>query len=421
VTALARVFRTEPLELALLDGVNAPTEDAALRAQTIVCSGSLTADAHLILPHRDGVAWTIVNATVGGFSVIVRGPTGGSATVPHPAACNVVTDGTNFRLVGAAGSSGGGYTVTTNSFTMPAVSSSVTIPVANSDWMAVGQVVFVSGAGYFRVASKASSVSASLTNLGWTGNASPGATITTAKLVSSGGEIGATGPAGPAGAGATPVIVPCTGTISLSPQRKQVVVVVSPAADTIITLPDLSDPLTEDGDEVQVVLSFTSTDKHIGIVGFDEDLVDDANAVQYQHLRDWTNCSVTYRNFDGSWLSVATHSKESQKVYWYTGDLTNTPPSPRLGKRTRVILADTEVGDFSVLLPRENIDGRPVYDGDEITFIYKYQDDDFSCRIHDGEDGGIMYDGAGSDSWLLHPGEAITLVYDQVTDKYHPC
>ncbi len=244
MTALARVFRTEPLELALADGVNAPAEDAALRALTVTCTGALTADAHLVLPLREGVHWIVVNATSGGYAVIVRGPTGSSATVPHPSACEVVCDGDGFRLVGSSGSSAGGYTLTTGAFTVPGVSSSVTVDVGSSDWMAVGQAVYVAGAGYYRVASKADSLSTSLTNLGWTGNASPSTVVATAKLVTSAGELGATGPAGPAGSSATaePVEVlakTASYALTTADAGKLVKFTFDDAADVYATLPDL--------------------------------------------------------------------------------------------------------------------------------------------------------------------------------------
>lgn len=103
---------------------------------------------------------------------------------------------------GAAGSNGSNginsFTTTTAGFTMPAVSASVTVAVADSTWMAIGQVVYVTTAGYFSVNSTPTTASASLTNLGYTGNAAPTTVIGNTKTVSPGGVKGADGAAGSA-------------------------------------------------------------------------------------------------------------------------------------------------------------------------------------------------------------------------------
>lgn len=110
------------------------------------------------------------------------------------------TPGTWTEIDGGTGTPGlNAFTTTTASFTMPAVSSSVTVAVAQSTFMAVGQVLFVFGAGFFQVASVPDSTHTSLTNLGYSGNASPTSTIATAAKVSPSGLIGATGAAGAAG------------------------------------------------------------------------------------------------------------------------------------------------------------------------------------------------------------------------------
>ena len=61
---------------------------------------------------------------------------------------------------GEAGTSGGNaYTETTGNFTVPATGNTETILVENSDWMVIGQVVYIEDAGYFEVISKAASTS----------------------------------------------------------------------------------------------------------------------------------------------------------------------------------------------------------------------------------------------------------------------
>lgn len=79
------------------------------------------------------------------------------------------------------------FTITSADFVVPAISSPVTVTVNDSTWMVVGQNVFVQGAGYFSVASKPSSTSASLTYLDYSGNTAAGNTITAGAGVSPAG------------------------------------------------------------------------------------------------------------------------------------------------------------------------------------------------------------------------------------------
>lgn len=105
------------------------------------------------------------------------GPTG-----PAGAACVPCADGIDA------------FTLTTGSgFTQPAVSSNVTVDVGNSDWMGVGQKIFVQTGGYYDVVSKPSSLQVILTNLGYTGNAAPAAGIASGVKVSPGGVKGTNG------------------------------------------------------------------------------------------------------------------------------------------------------------------------------------------------------------------------------------
>lgn len=91
------------------------------------------------------------------------------------------------------------YTTLSTNFTQPAVSSAVTATVGSTAWMAVGEIIFVTNGGYYKVASVIDAVTVSITNLGYTGNASPTALITAGGLVTPGGVEGATGPAGSTG------------------------------------------------------------------------------------------------------------------------------------------------------------------------------------------------------------------------------
>lgn len=96
--------------------------------------------------------------------------------------------GTN-GVDGAAGSSA--FTTTTASFIQPAVAATVVVAVASTAWMAVGQIVFVQNGGHYQVTAIGSSISVTLSNLGYTGNAAPTTVIATAGKVSPSGAQGA--------------------------------------------------------------------------------------------------------------------------------------------------------------------------------------------------------------------------------------
>lgn len=120
--------------------------------------------------------------------------------------CAACPDPVVSQVPGPAGPPGGGgtngtngvnaYTVTTAQFTMPAVNATVSVPVAVSSWLAIGEVVFVQSAGYFSVNSVPDGTHGVLKNLGYTGNVAPTTVVATAQAVSPGGLIGVTGAAG---------------------------------------------------------------------------------------------------------------------------------------------------------------------------------------------------------------------------------
>lgn len=109
------------------------------------------------------------------------------------------TDGVGawFSFSGAGSSDPGqsAFTTTTASYTQPSVGSNVTVQVANSSWMAVGQTVFISGGGTYTVASIPSPASVSLTNLYET-NTAPNATIASLRMVVCSGIKGEDGDPG---------------------------------------------------------------------------------------------------------------------------------------------------------------------------------------------------------------------------------
>lgn len=104
---------------------------------------------------------------------------------------------------GAAGTNGvdgiNAFSSVTADFVQPAVDANVSVSVDVTDWVGVGQIVFVETGGYYEVISKGA-LSLVLKNLGYTANAAPAANIVATTLVSPAGEKGATGAAG-AGSG----------------------------------------------------------------------------------------------------------------------------------------------------------------------------------------------------------------------------
>lgn len=95
---------------------------------------------------------------------------------------------------GADGTDGvNAFTTTTAQFTMPAVSGSVSIEVLDSSWAVVGQVIYVQSTGYFSVASKPDATHISATNLGYSGNTSPGSNVSASRQVGPGGLKGTDG------------------------------------------------------------------------------------------------------------------------------------------------------------------------------------------------------------------------------------
>lgn len=88
------------------------------------------------------------------------------------------------------------FTSTTANFTQPSVAANVSVQVADSTWIVIGQELFIETGGYYLVVSKADSTHVTVKNRGYTGNASPGATI------SSSAHVGPAGIKGTDGSGA---------------------------------------------------------------------------------------------------------------------------------------------------------------------------------------------------------------------------
>lgn len=82
------------------------------------------------------------------------------------------------------------FTTTTANFTVPLVGQNVTVSVLNSTWMTVGQIVVIAGPANFSVVSTPTPTSVTLTFKGFTGDVSPGTTVTAGASVSPGGQQG---------------------------------------------------------------------------------------------------------------------------------------------------------------------------------------------------------------------------------------
>jgi hypothetical protein len=105
------------------------------------------------------------------------------------------TNGTD----GADGAPGlNAFTLTTANLTLPAVNSNVTVAVADTTWMAIGQNVFISDGikqGNFQVVAVISSTSVQLEFLGYPGDGAPGDAITSGANVSPAGLKSVVAPA----------------------------------------------------------------------------------------------------------------------------------------------------------------------------------------------------------------------------------
>lgn len=144
---------------------------------------------------------------------------------------------------GAAGIDGlNAFTETTADFTVPSVSSNVTINVSTAGqysglWGGVGQPVFIAGAGLYRVVSVTSSTM-TLTNTGGVNNAAPTTVISFPAKVSPGGEPGA----GTNGADGVAIIYQSTAINSPSPitnAYSNALSAITIPADTLGTVGDM--------------------------------------------------------------------------------------------------------------------------------------------------------------------------------------
>jgi hypothetical protein len=81
---------------------NVTPTPAQLAAQVISVTGTLTANAAVVLPLAAGATWIVANNTTGSFTLAVNGATGSGVTIPQGNAIGVYTDGTNFYATSAS-------------------------------------------------------------------------------------------------------------------------------------------------------------------------------------------------------------------------------------------------------------------------------------------------------------------------------
>ena len=139
-----------------------------------------------------------------------------SAALPNQGSgcCTPCDDVPNIQIPGATGAAGSdgddgsdgvnAFTLTTAAFTQPAVAGTETVPVNNSTWIVVGQILFITSGGYYQVTAVPTVNSVTVKNLGYTGSpvyTAPAASVASGSKVSPGGLLGLTTTTGVAGAG----------------------------------------------------------------------------------------------------------------------------------------------------------------------------------------------------------------------------
>lgn len=119
---------------------------------------------------------------------------------------------------GVSGSDGedgtNAFTTTVNAFNMPAGNGQAGVTVLSTEWMTVGQIVYVQTAGWMRVDAIPSPTTVNLTNLevggAYSENAAMGTVITGGSKVSPGGLQGPTGPSGRGALVEVPFLTPAS-------------------------------------------------------------------------------------------------------------------------------------------------------------------------------------------------------------------
>lgn len=147
---------------------------------------------------------------------------------------------------GADGADGiNAFTVTTATFTVPAVNSTTSITVGSTAWMAVGEPLFITTAGAYRVVSLIDDVTVSVRNLGLTGNAAASTVISIGSVVTPSGEVGTAGADGSGGSGSS--LTQIAGRVSLADSDTSKTVSLATSFFTPVVNVDLYIPSGGDG------------------------------------------------------------------------------------------------------------------------------------------------------------------------------
>ncbi len=163
------------------------------------------ASASVSVPITDTGAWMVVGQPVfiqtAGFYQVASGVSAGSISLTNLGLAGNAIPGTAIAAgaqISPAGTAGfDAYTLSTASFTIPGSGSNATLTVANVAWMNVGQIIYITNAGYYQVVSvNTTANTAVVQNLGYVGNPVSG-TVGPGAGVSPGGLQGSITPVSP--------------------------------------------------------------------------------------------------------------------------------------------------------------------------------------------------------------------------------
>ena len=133
-------------------------------------------------------------------NVMNTGATGNAAS------STLVASGSSVTVSGVSGPQGiqgpqgplgpvgqGAYTTLTSSFIQPVINGAVNVAVGNSNWMAVGMMLYIQSGGYYTVTAVPNPQNITVVNPGYSGNVAPGSTVLNNSQVSSAGLVGPAG------------------------------------------------------------------------------------------------------------------------------------------------------------------------------------------------------------------------------------
>lgn len=146
----------------------------------------------------------------------LQGPIGPPSTVPGPQGPVGLQGPAGVNGVGTPGTNGtnglNAFTTTSTGFNQPAEGATINIVIGNSQWIASGQILHVTGGGDYLVTAIPDASHVTLQNLGNTaaglylGNVAPGVLVPAGSKVSASGLQGPTGSAGAPGTPASTAI-----------------------------------------------------------------------------------------------------------------------------------------------------------------------------------------------------------------------